>query len=205
MVTPVASPFGFKLVSTLASATMTGALPNPNFQIQPGYATNIFYGAPVTLSGGWIIPATGAASTPLLGIFIGCQYTSPTSVANVQQSKWWPASTATVTGTTIECYILWDPLLVYEVQSSTNPGILQANVGNNVDFTVQTGNTATGQSTVALSSTPPATTAALPLKILGIAPTATTTTTNVSGGAYNTVLVKINNHILMSNGTTGNA
>jgi hypothetical protein len=72
-----------------------------------------------------------------------------------------------------------DPTVVYEIQedADTTP-IAAASVGLNVSYTTTAGSTTTGLSKMALDSSAVATTATLPVKILGLSKT--------TGNAFNT-------------------
>jgi hypothetical protein len=66
------------------------------YNIQYGYATDIFYGDFVVLSRGFATRAsvgTGTGLNQTVGIFLGCTYTNPTTKQKLF-SQYWPASTA---------------------------------------------------------------------------------------------------------------
>ena len=66
--------FGFRPVGRVGSTVANQG--NTSYSIDSNYGTAIFQGDCVTLSGGYVNVAT---SGPLLGVFVGCQYTDPTT------------------------------------------------------------------------------------------------------------------------------
>jgi hypothetical protein len=92
-----------------------------------------------------------------------------------------------------------DPNLIFEVQTS-NGTLTAADVGLNANFAVAAGSTATGASGMTLDAGTVATTATLPLKIVGFSQRVD----NEVGNANAKVLVKLNNHQFNSGtGTAG--
>ena len=93
-----------------------------------------------------------------------------------------------------------DPNVIFEVQASTN-AITYTDVGLNANFRATAGNTTTGNSGMDLDVATLATTATLPLKVVGFPSRAN----NVVGtDPFLSVWVKINNHQLASGtGTLG--
>ena len=84
-----------------------------------------------------------------------------------------------------------DPNLIYEVQyagTSVAAGTITANVGLNGQFTTTAGSTTSGSSGMQLDSTGLATTATLPLKIVGFP----SRPDNVPGDTYFSYYVKLN-------------
>lgn len=142
--TATAAPFGFRPVFH-----PTGLDRGIKRTIAGGYASNIFKGAPVILATtGSIIIGTAAAD--ILGIFNGVEYQDTTSKPNY--SPYWPASQAVLTGSAPIAYVWEDPATVFEVQA--NGPVAAAAVGDQADVVNPgAGNTMTGQSTAALSST----------------------------------------------------
>jgi hypothetical protein len=85
-----------------------------------------------------------------------------------------------------------DPGLLYEVQENT--GLSAADVGLNANLATGSGNSYSKQSGFVLDASTKATTSTLQCKIMGI-----TQRVNNALGAYNKVLVKINNNTEASN------
>jgi hypothetical protein len=95
-----------------------------------------------------------------------------------------------------------DPTLIYEVQyagTSVAAATITANVGQNGQFTTTAGSTTSGSSGMQLDSTGLATTATLPLKIVGFPQRPD----NVPGDVYFSYYVMLNSSTLGSLGTTG--
>lgn len=97
------------------------------------------------------------------------------------------------------CLVSDDPNQIYEVQTS-NGTLTVADVGLNANFAVAAGSTTTGASGMTLDVGTIATTATLPLKIIGFSQRVD----NDNTAAASKVLVKINNHQFNSGtGTAG--
>jgi hypothetical protein len=175
------TPFGLKPVRDAASGTESGGL--EMFYHAAADGTALYIGDPVIKSGSSdgagvasVIRATAAG--PITGVVMGFV---PDGTTNA--NGYGAASTA--------YYVLCttDHTEAFIVQEDGVGGQLAAaDVGLNADFIVAAGNAYSKRSGVMLDSSTKATTAALPLKILGLAP--------IPGndfGAYAKFLVKINN------------
>ena len=95
-----------------------------------------------------------------------------------------------------------DPTLIYEVQyagTSVAAATITANVGLNGQFTITAGSTTSGSSGMQLDSAGLATTATLPLKIVGFP----SRPDNVPGDTYFSYYVMLNASTFGSLGTTG--
>jgi len=95
-----------------------------------------------------------------------------------------------------------DPNLIYEVQyagTSVAAATITANVGQNGQFTTTAGSTTSGSSGMQLDSSGLATTATLPLKIVGFP----NRPDNIPGDTYFNYYVKLNSTLYGSLGTTG--
>lgn len=98
--------------------------------------------------------------------------------------------------------VMDDPNAIYEVQyagTSVAPATITANVGLNGQFTVTAGNTATGASGMQLDSAGLATTATLPLKIVGFP----NRPDNIPGDTYFSYWVKLNTSQFGNAGVAG--
>src|SRR6478735_6119945 len=107
------NPFGFRLGRHVAGGTpgRTNSWP-----IASAYATNIYYGDPVTSDGaGNIIKATTA--TTILGVFLGANLIGPDGVPVF--TPVWRAGTVLPTGTVVEALICDDEFQMYEVQTTS--------------------------------------------------------------------------------------
>jgi hypothetical protein len=166
-------------------------------------STAIFTGDPVMpvvgTANGYITQAA-AGTTPVAGIFVGCKYLS-TSQKRVVWSSYWPGSDATGD---VEAYVIDDPAARFIVQTSTTSFPMTGSVttmtsgviGQNAQFTIGTGSTATGRSGAYLSSV--GTTATFPFTIVDYA------VSFGNGGdpttQYCNVVVGFNNEVWRSNG-----
>lgn len=132
----VASPFG-----VLARFHPSGQARSNQYEnvFVSGQTGNIFYGTPVMLAigagtatpqvagsnvqtvtvtvptGQVVLVAVNATTSPVLGIFAGCEYTDVTGVR--KYSKFWPSATTLFTGTYAIAYVWDDPENIYEIQA----------------------------------------------------------------------------------------
>lgn len=190
----ISAPFGFSQRSGTGSA--------PTYEQVTGtiaYNTaNIFLGDPVfritadnSLAG--ITTGPGPGTTPIAGIFVGCEYLS---VAQKKKtwSNYWPgsdvASTNSVTG-----YVINDPNAQFlaQVGGSTSVGLVAANIGANVQFAYGTGNTSNGISGAYIDiSVTPAVTSTFPFRVVRLI-TSPPGAPGTAAGQYNLAQVAFNN------------
>jgi hypothetical protein len=144
------------------------------YNITYAYATDIFYGDFVALVRGnleRISVSTGTVGT-LVGVFLGCSYTNPTTKQK-QFSQNWVASTAA--GDCV-AYVCDDPDTVFQAAVCSATTVIasgaRAMIGQNLACINNTGNSNTGNSLNALlaPTDTPATTDALPIRVLGVVP-----------------------------------
>lgn len=182
------SQFGFKHIGFLPGFA-------PDYQqltrqIQSTFSTNIYFGDPVVKSAnvGYVtLPANNTAS-PLVGIFVGCQFT-PSTGGPPQWSPWWPgAATGDATA-----YIINSPGAIL-LAATLATAITSANIGDNVGFSTGSGGTTAGGgfSTYVVDQSTLTTSSAWPFQVVGLAPT------NVGNGSdpttnFNWVQVAFNN------------
>ncbi len=169
----VSAPYGLLPQNLIGGQVFAGS--TRMYNIQYGYATNIFYGDFVVLSRGFATRAAVAAGTGLnqtVGIFLGCTYTNPTTKQKLF-SQYWPASTA---AGDCQAYILDDPDAVFKAvvcsSGTTVASGALAMIGTNLSaINNATGNTNTGNSSNAvLAPTDTPVTTTLPLRMVGVVP-----------------------------------
>jgi len=168
----VSSPYGLKPINLIGGQVFAGS--TREYAIINNYATNIFYGDLVALVRGnleRISVSTGTLGT-VAGIFLGCSFTSPVTKQKTF-SQFYPANTAAGDIVAIVCD---DPDTVFSAVVCSATTVIasgaRAMVGQNVAMINNTGSTATGNSknAVLAPSATPATTDALPLRVLGLNP-----------------------------------
>jgi hypothetical protein len=167
----VSAPYGLLPQNLIGGQVFAGS--TRMYNIQYGYATNIFYGDFVVLSRGFATRAAVAAGTGLnqtVGIFLGCTYTNPTTKQKLF-SQYWPASTA---AGDCQAYILDDPDAVFKAvvcnTGTTVASGAMAMIGTNLSaINNATGNVNTGNSSNAvLAPTDTPVTTTLPLRVVGL-------------------------------------
>lgn len=145
----VFAPNGFNVVGSIDGVTPNGAMRAYPIGSTTGTVTTvgtapISHGDIVVLTNGTLAPAT-AASTGILGVFVGCEYQA---AALNNQSRWsqnWPGGAATAAANTIPVgYVVDDPSTLMIVQSGTGGPVTQAMVGTKINLNVGTANPSTG-------------------------------------------------------------
>jgi hypothetical protein len=168
----VNAPYGLKPINLIGGQVFAGS--TREYPIPYGYATSIFYGDIVGLTRGNVQRLTVETGTlgTVTGVFLGCSYTNPTTKQK-QFAQYWPASTTAGDAVAIVCD---DPDTVFKaVVCSATTAVAsgaRAMIGQNLAMINNTGNVNTGDSANALlaPSNTPATTDALPIRVLGLVP-----------------------------------
>jgi hypothetical protein len=183
--------FGLRPMGNLSA---TGAQKQYGYEIADNQAGTIFQGDLVALSGGYITRFLPATHTAAVGVFNGCNYIDPTT-GKPTWKNYYPGS-VNITAGKITADVIDDPSQLFLIQCDA--GFVAADVGKNADVVGTGGSTTTGVSTMELSSSTLATTAALNLKTVGLY--------NVPSnefGSFAVVVVKINEHVYGSAGVAG--
>jgi len=152
-----ATPYGFKPLNHVGGTPYAGAV--RHISIASGFGTNIFNGSIVNIvaagtieivvtlgtSGGAVFPAG------VIGVFVGCTYTDPTS-KNKTFSNHWPTGTV---ASDAMAYVVDDPGVLFMAQADAT--VAQAGLGANASLTAiqstSTGSTTTGVSNTSLNAT----------------------------------------------------
>jgi len=168
----VSAPYGLLAQNLIGGQVFAGS--TRMYNIQYGYATNIFYGDFVVLSRGFATRASVATGTGLnqtVGIFLGCTYTNPTTKQKLF-SQYWPASTA---AGDCQAYVYDDPDAIFKAvvcsSGTTIASGAMAMIGTNLSAINNTGSVNTGNSANAvLAPTDTPVTTTLPLRMVGVVP-----------------------------------
>jgi hypothetical protein len=195
---------GFRPVKTVTGASYNGQ--SEVCFMASGDSTVVMVGDAVQLAG----DARAATGVPTVtrqatatgvpyGIVVGILFTGVGDITNVPPVT--DLNTPVFRRASTDRYVLvcTDPSVIYEVQlggAGPAAAALTALVGLNGQFLLTAGNTASGASGMQLDSAGTATTATLPLKIVGIP----SRPDNVPGDAFINVYVKLNGST-MSSGT----
>ena len=166
----VSAPYGLKPINLVGGQVFAGS--TREYAIPYGYATNIFYGDLVGLSRGNIERLTVSTGTlgTVTGVFLGCSYTNPTTKQKTF-AQYYPASTSAGDIMAIVCD---DPDTVFKAAVCSSGVVMasgaRAMIGQNLAMINNSGNVNTGNSANALlaPNNTPATTDALPIRVLGI-------------------------------------
>tara|TARA_S200002703_G_scaffold103163_1_gene89421 strand:+ start:1022 stop:1606 length:585 start_codon:yes stop_codon:yes gene_type:complete len=178
--------FGMRPVKMMGGSPWTGG--TSRYRIAANYGTAIYTGDMVMqVTGGTVEIHADGGTVPIVGVFMGCQYTDPTS-GEQKFSAYYPAST---NASDIIAFIVDDPNVVFEIQADDTFPI--ADLFGNFDIVyTNSSSTQSGLSGAELDVTTGATTAGLPIKAIDISEDPD----NSDIASANTnVLVVIQNHI----------
>jgi hypothetical protein len=164
------APYGLKPVNLIGGQVFAGS--TRMYSIVYGYSTDIFFGDFVALVRGNLerISVTSGTAGTIVGIFMGCSYTDPTTKQK-RFSQYWPAST--LAGDAV-AYVSDDPDAVFQAaicsSGTTIASGARAMIGQNLECLNNTGSTFTGNSRNALlaPTDTPVTTSSLPIRVLGL-------------------------------------
>lgn len=187
----VSAPYGLKPINLIGGQVFAGS--TREYAIPYGYATSIFYGDIIGLTRGNVqrlSVSTGTLGT-VTGVFLGCSYTNPTTKQK-QFAQYWPGGTTAGDAVAIVCD---DPDTVFKAvvcsSGTTVASGARAMIGQNLAMINNTGNVNTGDSANALlaPSDTPATTDALPARVLGVVPDTVVTLGSVTYTSISTATV----------------
>lgn len=177
-----AAPYGARPVGTL-SASGSFSSKTRQLEIASGYGTGIFNGDFVTLvADGTIEKDTGTSTLSTCGIFLGCQYTDP-STKQLTFNTQWPASTV---ASDAKAYVLDDPNVLIQMQADGTLALTSR--GLNIGVVQTAGSTDIGKSKNAADQSTAATTVTLPLRILDFVDGPD----SAVGDAFTDIIVKFN-------------
>ena len=184
----VSAPYGLKPINLIGGQVFAGS--TRNYSIQYGYATNIFYGDIVNIIRGSIVDnadTTDSTGTGIVGVFLGCSYTNPTTKQK-QFAQYWPAGTAAGDCQAIICD---DPDTVFKVVMCSATTVIasaaSAMLGQNFGLIQNAGNVNTGNSAVAALYSASTTSADLALRVVGLVGE-TAVQTSVTGSSSSTTI-----------------
>ena len=136
--------------------------------------------------------ASGSSAAQALGVCVGVQYVN--SMGQTVQAQYAPAGASNAVA-----YVVDDPTALFKVavvsSGTTIASLGRTAVGQNTSVVLNSGNSTTGDSAQAVSSTT-ATTNTLPIRIVDVVPETAT-----GADAFVEMIVKINTHTY--NNTTG--
>ena len=153
--------FGFRHIGYLPGGA-------PDYQMATGVilsanTTKIFRGDPVCFDPTSGAVVQGANNTSMLfGIFDGCMYTPVGGTPT--WSPFWPGAA----GGPATAYVISAPNALF-MAAALNTSLVTANLGENVGFTIGTGNTATGVSAATIDQASLGATITLPFRVVDLA------------------------------------
>jgi len=190
----VSAPYGLKPINRIDGLPYAGA--TRKFAIA-NTAPAIYYGDLVQLSAGKVTRITSATPTGMVGVFLGCTYTNPTT-KQPTYAQYWPANSAI---TDAQAIVVDDPMAAFKiVVTDANSVVVNTttivSIGYNISLDLGSGgSTTTGDSTMSALAGSEDTVNTLPLRVIDVVPDTATST------GYPEIIVKINLH--QYNNTTG--
>lgn len=191
---------GFIPARNLKGDSMSGQL--ELYFLPAADASVVMVGDPVKLlgdaraaSGAPTVTRISAATDIPVGIVVGIAFEGVGDVTNVPPVNDLNTPVYRRASTDRYVYVCTDPDMIYEVQyagTSVAAATITANVGQNGQFLINAGSTTTGASGIQLDSAGLATTATLPLKIVGFP----NRPDNIPGDTYFSYWVKLNSATL---------
>lgn len=180
----VDAPYGLVPINLIGGQVFAGS--TRLIPIASAYATPIFNGDVVALdANGVLVKDTGTTTATPVGVFLGCSFTDPVFGKTFRQ--FYPGGLAIAD---IVAYVCDDPDALFKVAVVSGTTVIgsvtRSAVGNNTSLVQNAGNTANGNSRVAVSATT-ATTNTLPIRIIDVVPETSPTPTT-----YSEVIVKWN-------------
>ena len=197
-----ATPYGFKPLNHIGGTPYAGAV--RHIKIASGFGTNIFNGSIVALvTGGTLEVVTTLGSngdvfpSGVIGVFVGCTYTDPTS-KNKTFSNHWPTGTV---ASDAMAYVVDDPQVLFQVQA--DGAVTQAELGENAHLaavqSTSTGDTTTGVSNSAIDQSTIAVTATFAFRVVDFVESPDSTV----GDAFTDLIVKFNAGVHSYEDSTG--
>jgi hypothetical protein len=184
----VQAPYGLKPINLIGGQVFAGS--TRNYPIQYGYATNIFYGDIVNIIRGSIVDntdTTDSTGTGIVGVFLGCSYTNPTTKQK-QFAQYWPAGTAAGDCEAIVCD---DPDTVFKVVMCSATTVIAsastAMLGQNFGLIQNAGNVNTGNSAIAALYSSSTTGVDLALRVVGLVGETAVQTSAVGSSSSTTI------------------
>lgn len=178
-----AAPYGARPIGTLsASGSFTSK--TRLLEIASGYASGIFNGDFVKLAAdGTVQLDDGEATLTTCGIFLGCQYTDP-STKQLTFNTQWPASTV---ASDAKAFVLDDPSVLIQMQADGSLALTSR--GLNIGLAAYVaGSTDIGKSKVKADASTAAATLTLPLRIIDFVDGID----SAVGDAFTDIIVKFN-------------
>ena len=184
----VDAPYGLKPINLIGGQVFAGS--TRNYSIQYGFASNIFYGDLVNIVRGSIVKntdTTDSTGNGMVGVFLGCSYTNPTT-KQLQFAQYWPSGTLAGDAYAIVCD---DPDTVFKVVMCSATTVIAsastAMIGQNFGLIQNAGNTNTGNSAVAALYASSTTGVDLALRVVGLVAETEVQSTTVGSSSSTTI------------------
>jgi hypothetical protein len=191
----VDKPYGFQPINRIGGTPFSGSTRLVPIASTASLTTAAVYDGDLlelTANGVCQVAASGSAVPTALGVCVGVQYVN--SMGQTVQAQFAPANSSNAFA-----YVVDDPTVLFKVASVSGTTVIsgmgRTAVGQNTSVVLNGGNTSTGNSQQAISTTTN-TTATLPIRIVDVVPSTAT-----GADTFVEFVVKINTHTY--NSTTG--
>ena len=181
------APNGLRPINLIGGQSFAGS--TRQLKIASGYASDIFFGDVVAVGvDGTIVKVanvgTNADPFPagVVGVFLGCAYTSPT-LKYFLNAQYWPTGTV---ASDAMAYVCDDPDTLFQIQADA--AVTQTMLGSNFGVNQTAGSTTTGDSKISLDVATRATTNTVALRLVDFVNGPFSTV----GDAYTDCIVKFN-------------
>lgn len=194
--------FGLRPINMLGSGANTNGVVKYAIQTTgtAGTSSVIYQGSPVIPLSNGLVDIVGNANggtVPLLGAFIGCEYTDLNGTPTFTNK--WPGTAAVKAGTTAYALVAAHPDQLFAI--NCDAAAAQTLIHNNANFaTATSGNATTGMSSGELAVSTATTTNTLNMRIVGFEETPSNSDATAAGRI---AIVLLNNHFYRygANGT----
>jgi len=169
----VSAPYGLKPVNLIGGQVFAGS--TRNIPIIYAEATSIYYGDFVKVLRGTVqrqAVTTAGGAAGMVGIFLGCSYTDPTTKQK-RFSQYWPGGTLAGDAQAIVCDdpdTVFKAVIVASSGSTTVTSAAMAMIGQNLQGSNLAGNVNTGNSSNGLIIPAATTSSAYVARVMGIVP-----------------------------------
>jgi hypothetical protein len=169
----VSAPYGLKPINLIGGQVFAGS--TRNIPIIYGESTSIYYGDFVKVLRGTVqrqAVTTAGGAAGMVGIFLGCSYTDPTTKQK-RFSQYWPGGTLAGDAQAIVCDdpdTVFKAVIVASSGSTTVTSAAMAMIGQNLQGSNLAGNVNTGNSSNGLIIPAATTSSAYVARVMGIVP-----------------------------------
>ena len=164
----IAAPYGLRVIKMLGDLPFSGGM--HTYPVTANQTSGFFFGDPVGLAGGTVVPLTASPTTTLgpnspIGVFMGAEYQDPKW--GFVNSQFFPPNGISAGFTAVRFKIADAPDIVMQVQATGPVNLNQQGLNAALIGPFAAGNNFSGNSVVALNAASIAVAPALAVRIYG--------------------------------------